>query len=376
MGITGQDVYKKIQSYKDKVLLEEELFTKDEPPTMFFSSGIISLNCACSGKVDGAFANGKINVFSADSMLGKTIIGMAAVRDAQQKGIFCIILDAEYQWNWSLAMKIGIDPSPDKISVIPNNQIEEIQEKIMQITQPLTKEEKSKLFFVLDSWGSLVSYEGVKKAADADSKKDFMLTQKKNVLANMMLHTCCTFYVCNGVYANVGGFGDPLQIPGGKRLILNAHTVILGKSKAKDQEKSGERELNGAIVSCIMHKARYGKEKTEFQFRINYDGGLDIFYGILDIALEGGFVKQDGERYIRPCVLNDKKWKEKNLYCSEFWIPVFQQTNFKQYIETCHTFQNDFDIKDSTFYNDIQKDKPSEPIKEKSEKVNPIENEN
>ena len=349
-------IYKKLR--KSEIIVDSDLFTKDEPPTQFLNTGIISMNCACSGRIDGGFAVGKLTVFSADSMLGKTIIGMCAIRHAQKLGLFCVVLDAEYQWDWKIAASIGIDPSQEKIIVIPNNQIEEVQEKIMQITGGLTHEERGKLCFMLDSWGALVNYEGVKKAGDAESKKDFTLTQKKNNLANMILHTRSTFYVTNGVYDNVGGFGDPLKIPGGKRLILNAHTVILGKSKAKDQVKTGdEKELHGAIISCMMHKARYGREKTEFKFRINYDGGLDIFYGILDYAIEGGYVKEDGEKLYRPHIKGDAKVKEKNIYNSKFWAPIFKDTDFTEYMQKRHTFQGDFDVNKTTFYSDIDQDK-------------------
>ena len=354
-------IYKKLRS--SKVISDEDLFLKDTPPTTFLSSGIISMNCACSGRIDGAFAAGKITVFSADSMLGKTIIGMVAIRDAQKKGLFCVVLDAEYQWDWKIAKSIGIDADPEKIIVIPNNQIEEVQEKIMQITAGLTLEERGKIFFMLDSWGALVGYEGVKKAADAESKKDFVLTQKKNNLANMILHTRSGFYVTNGVYDNVGGFGEALKIPGGKRLILNAHTVILGRSKAKDETKTASgKELHGAIISCVMHKARYGREKTEFQFRIKYDGGLDIFYGILDHALAGGYIKEDGDKYYRPHIKADVKVKEKNMYVSKFWTPLFNETDFPDYLQKQHTFQGEFDVNKDTFYADI--DQKKEPKKE------------
>jgi hypothetical protein len=359
------DIYNKL--IKNEALTDAELYGTDEPPVEFLSSGIITLNCGCCGKIDKGFALGKITLFSAHSMLGKTIIGMVALRDAQRKGIFCVVLDAEYQWDWNLAIKIGIDPDPKKIVVYPNNQIEDVQAKIMQITAVLTKEEKKKIYFMLDSWGSLVGHEGVTKAQDPDSKKDFVLTQKKNNLANMILHTQCGFYITNGVYDNVGGFGELLKIPGGRRIILNAQTVILGMSKAKSKESTAkDADVTGSVVSCVMHKARYGRERKDFQFRINYDGGLDIFYGILDDAVAGGYVKQDGNTYFRAHIKGDQKWKEKNLYTSKFWIPIFKDTDFPAYLEKLYTFQGDFDIKTNTFYEEFES-KLIVPKVEKSE---------
>lgn len=358
---------------KEKVIVpEEDLFDTSAPPTEFLSSGVVTMNCACSGRYDGAFGIGTITLFSAHSMLGKTIVGMVAIRDAQSRGMFVVVLDAEYQWNWDLAKKIGIDPDPEKIIVIPNNQLEEVQEKIMQIAGTLTREERNKVFFMLDSWGSLVTFEGVNKAQDAESKKDFQITQKKNNFANMILNTRCTFYICNGVYDNVGGYGDLLRIPGGKRIILNAHTVILGKSKSKDETKlaGNDTVLSGSIVSCYMHKARFGREKTEFKFRIKYDGGLDIFYGLLDDAVAGGYVKEDGNSYVRAHIKGDQKWKEKNIYTAKFWTPIFKDTDFKKYLEKQYTFQGDFDIKNESFYEDIDKEMALQEKKDKKEAKN------
>ena len=51
----------------------------------------------------------------------------------------------------------------------------------------------------------------------------------------------------------------------------------------------------------------------------------------------------------------DKKWKAKNLYCAEFWTPIFKETDFGSYLEKQCTFQNNFDIKDETFYDDLTK---------------------
>jgi hypothetical protein len=47
------------------------------------------------------------------------------------------------------------------------------------------------------------------------------------------------------------------------------------------------------------------------------------------------------------------KWKEKNVYCSKFWVPLFKETDFPQYLEKQYTFQGDFEIKSNTFYEEI-----------------------
>jgi hypothetical protein len=171
-----------------------------------------------------------------------------------------------------------------------------------------------------------------------------------------MLNTKFTYYVTNGVYDNIGGFGDPLKIPGGKRLIFNAQNVILGRSKAKEEMTvKNEDILTGAIISCKVYKSRYSREHKEFQFRIKYNGGIDIFYGILDEAVEGGFIeKTNTGYYLRKHIKDDKKWRERDLYCSDFWTPLFKETKLKEYLESQWSFDGKFDVADCDFCNDIK----------------------
>jgi RecA/RadA recombinase len=358
----SNDIYKLI--LKDKSIFDGDILNNDEPPKGYLNTGIIGLNCAMSGKINGGIPLGHITMFAAHSTLGKTIIGMAAIRDAQIKGIYCVVLDAEFQWDWSLAEKMGIVKDQTKITVIQNNQIEEIQAKIIKIVSNVEKPDRHKIFFMFDSWGSLVTYEGVKKASDPDAKKDMNLTLKKNNLANMILSTRATFYICNGVYDNVGGFGDPLKIPGAKRIYLNSHVVVLGKSKAKEEMTiKGEDVLTGAIVSCKIHKSRLSREQKEFKFRIKYNGGLDIFYGILEDAMEGGYVKcSENGFYTRAHIKDDKKFREKEIYCSAFWLPIFNNTDFKEKLEESYQLNGAFDVSNTDFYSSLstvkEEDKP------------------
>lgn len=340
----------------NKAFIDDDVLGRQTGPQEFVGAGVIIFNLANSGTIDGAFPVGKISVYAADSMLGKSILGMAGIRDAQRKGMFPVVIDAEYQWNWDLAAKIGIDCAEDKILVYQNNYIEQVQSKIVSLTDGLTKKERNNIFLMLDSWGALVTSESVTKAKDPNAKKDMTVVLKKNNLANMLLNTQATCYVINAVYDNVGGFGDPLKIPGGKRLILNASNVVLGRSRSKEKMTiQHEDVLTGSIVSCKVFKSRFSREHEEFRFRIKYNGGVDIFYGILDYAVEGGYVdKSKTGYYTRNCIKDDKKKREREIYNSAFWLPIFEKTDFKKYLESKWTFQGAFDVSsDENFYNEV-----------------------
>jgi hypothetical protein len=60
---------------------------------------------------------------------------------------------------------------------------------------------------------------------------------------------------------------------------------LIGKS----QEKDGD-EIVGWNFTLVAEKSRYVKEKSRFTFTVKYDGGIDKYSGIMDLALEFGFV--------------------------------------------------------------------------------------
>lgn len=315
----------------------EFLPVKFEPE--FISSDIATVNILFSGDPFGGIEKGVINMISADSSLGKSMIALKFLKNAQKKGMDCYVIDSETAFNPKMAEEFGVDISEDKLTVFQTSNIVKIRQIVAKLAEDRTLEERRNTFIVLDSWGTLVSNVSLTKAEEGSDTKDMSLVQWKNDLANILKAYGQTYIVVNHVMANTGGFGDPLAVPGGKRLVFNSQNVVLGMSKAKDKNTDGE--IEGAIITAMAYKGRTVKEKSKLKFRIKHEGGLDPFYGLLDDALDGGYViKPKGGRFSRPSVENDKEWKETDIYCSEFWVPLFKQTDFGEYLKKRYTYQN------------------------------------
>jgi len=164
-----------------------------------------------------------------------------------------------------------------------------------------------------------------------------------------MLNTKATFFVVNHVYDNVGGMGDTLKIPGGRKIEFNSEAIVLGRSRAKEKKSASDPTIIGYIITAETYKSRWSKQNSKLKFRIKVDGGLDIFYGILDDAIEAGVVvKPKAGYYSRPCVPNDKEFKENAIYNSDFWLPIFKDTEFKQWLEEKYTHNDTLDISTET----------------------------
>jgi len=313
----------------------------------FISSGIIVINLLFSGHVKGGIPKGKMSMISAPSMLGKSLIGLTFVREAQKKGMQVIIIDTERAFSPDTARKNGIDLNHDKLFVFQDNSIERLITFILNIFEGMTREERENTLCVMDSWGTLITSKTIQDGLVGKDVMDMTDPKKKNKLANIILNTKATWFIVNHVYDNIGGFGEMLSIPGGRKVMFNSDTVVLAMSRAKDN-KNTNKELKGHIVSAKTYKSRYSKEQTKLKFKLKHDGGIDAFYGILPDAIEGGYVLEGkvgkSKGYYRAHITDDKPLKEIDIYNSNFWLPIFTETDFKKYIENKYTFNAEFDI--------------------------------
>lgn len=317
--------------------LQEYIYKDEETPKDFINTGCLTINVLFSGKLDGGIPVGKVNQIAAPSSLGKSFVGMKVVNNAQKKGMEVVYVDTEFAFDYAFADNIGIDKN--KILVIQDNQIESVQASIMQIAETLTKEERKKLLVVLDSWGGLVTSKTVEDATSGKDVSDMTVSKKKNSLARLLTGLGVTIFVINQVYDNIGSMFDPLSIAGGRGIYFASSSIVLGTSKAKEKQSDGE--ITGAIVTAQTKKSRFAKENSKLKYLISYDGGISPFYGILEDALEGGYVdKPSVGWYTRPCVPDDKKWREKDIYTKEFWGPVIANTDIKEYFERKYTFEH------------------------------------
>lgn len=137
---------------------------------------------------------------------------------------------------------------------------------------------------------------------------------------------------------------DPLSISGGRGLYYACSSILLGSSKAKDKESTGD--IVGAIVTAKTEKSRFAKEHSKLKYAIKHDGGIHPFYGILEDALESEFVtKPKMGWYTRNFEKlgiegEDKKWREKEIWDAgvDFWGVLIKNEEFRLYFEKKYTY--------------------------------------
>jgi len=119
-------------------------------------------------------------------------------------------------------------------------------------------------------------------------------------------------------------------VSGGTGGIYSSDTIwIVGRQ----QEKEGS-DLAGYNFVINIEKSRYVKEKSKIIVTVKFDGGVDKWSGLLELAEEFGHVVKPRNGYFtRPCVPDDKQTHRKQTSTKEFWAPILEGTSFVKDIE-------------------------------------------
>jgi hypothetical protein len=108
---------------------------------------------------------------------------------------------------------------------------------------------------------------------------------------------------------------------------------IIGRS----QEKEGS-ELSGYTFTINVEKSRCVKEKSKIPLTVKFDGGIMPWSGLLDLALEMGFVAKPSMGWYQKVDMETgelvgTKVRAKDTETSEFWETIISDPNFDKAIQ-------------------------------------------
>jgi hypothetical protein len=137
--------------------------------------------------------------------------------------------------------------------------------------------------------------------------------------------------VVNHTYMEIGMFPKAI-VGGGTGSYYSADNIfILGRQ----QEKEGT-EVVGYNFIINVEKSRYVKEKSKIPVSVSFDGGISRWSGLLDIALDGGFVVKPSNGWYSKVdddgVIEDKKYRIKETDTSTFWTPILKSKKFQKFV--------------------------------------------
>ena len=276
-------------------------------PTDWISTGNFALNYLISGDFNKGIPLGKVTVFAGDSGAGKSYICSGnIVKNAQEQGIFVVLIDTENALDEAWLQALGVDTSDSKLLKLSMAMIDDVAKTIstfMSDYKALPDGERPKVLFVIDSLGMLLTPTDVNQFEAGEMKGD--LGRKPKALT-ALVRNCVNMFgsynvgmvVTNHTYASQDMFDPDDKISGGQGFIYASSIVVaMKKLKLKEDEEGNKvSDVNGIRAACKIMKTRYAKPFEGVQVKIPYTTGMSPYSGMVDLAEKRGLLKKDGNR--------------------------------------------------------------------------------
>tara|TARA_E500000178_G_scaffold151382_1_gene151131 strand:+ start:55 stop:1116 length:1062 start_codon:yes stop_codon:yes gene_type:complete len=279
-------------------------------PTDWISTGNFALNYLISGDFEKGIPLGKVSVLAGESGAGKSYIASGnIIKNAQDQGIFVILVDSENALDESWLQALGVDTDDKKLLKLSLSMVDDVAKTVSEFMKEYktehaeNRENAPKVLFVIDSLGMLLTPTDVDQFQKGEMKGD--LGRKPKALT-ALVRNCVNMFgswnvglvATNHTYASQDMFDPDDKISGGQGFIYASSIVIaMKKLKLKEDEKGNKvTDVRGIRAACKVMKTRYAKPFESVQVKIPYDTGMDPYSGLLDLFEKKGVIKQQGNR--------------------------------------------------------------------------------
>ena len=278
-------------------------------PTDWISTGNYALNYLISGDFNKGIPLGKVTVFAGESGAGKSYICSGnIVKNAQEQGIFVILVDTENALDESWLHALGVDTGPDKLLKLNMSMIDDVAKAIstfMTDYKALPEEERMKVLWVIDSLGMLLTPTDVNQFEAGDMKGD--MGRKPKALTALVRNSVNMFgsynvglVATNHTYASQDMFDPDDKISGGQGFIYASSIVVAMKKMKLKEDEDGTKtsEVHGIRAGCKVMKTRYAKPFEGMQVKIPYSTGMSPHSGLVDLAEKKEILKREGNSLV------------------------------------------------------------------------------
>ena len=326
------DKLKKNSKIKDTSILSNSVLFAEKD---IVSTDVPMVNVALSGDIDGGLTSG-LTVLAGPSKHFKTSFAllMGAAYMKKYPEAVMLFYDSEFGSPQGYFESFGIDT--DRVLHTPITDVEQL--KFDLVGQLENIERGDKVVIVIDSIGNLASKKELEDALNEKSVADMSRAKALKGLFRMVTPYLTMknipLLAVNHTYQEMGLFPKAI-VSGGTGIYYSADNIwILGRQ----QEKQGS-EIKGYSFVINVEKSRFVKEKSKVPISVSWEGGIQPYSGLLDVALAGGYVaKPSMGWYARVDTTTgeiiDTKVREKETLNKDFWTPIFEETDFKKFVKS------------------------------------------
>ena len=319
------------------VLADSKFFNdKDMVPTT-----VPMMNVALSGSMDGGLAPG-LTVLAGPSKHFKTSFALIMASAYLKKYDDAVLLFYDSEFGSPQAYFENFDIDTSRVLHTPITNVEELKFDIIAQLEGLDRNDK--VVIIIDSVGNLASKKELEDAINEKSVADMSRAKALKGLFRMTTPYLnmknIPLIAVNHTYKEIGLFPKDV-VSGGTGIYYSADNIwIVGRQ----QDKQGT-EIKGYHFVINVEKSRYVKEKSKIPISVSWDGGVQQWSGLLDVAMSGNYVSKPSPGwYCRidksTGELVEPKVREKETLNEEFWKPIIEETDFKQYVTNKYSILN------------------------------------
>ena len=277
-------------------------------PTDWISTGNYALNYLISGDFNKGIPLGKVTVFAGESGAGKSYICSGnVIKNAQDQGIYVVLIDSENALDESWLLALGVDTSEEKLLKLNMAMVDDVAKTIavfMKDYKALDPEDRPKVLFVVDSLGMLMTPVQVNQFQGGEMKGDMghkpkalksLVTNCVNMFGSLNVGMVCT----NHSYESQDPYSPDPKISGGSGFVYASSIVVAMKKLKLKEDEAGNKvtDVLGIRAGCKIMKTRYAKPFEDIQIQIPYETGMNPYSGFFDLIEKRGMVKKEGNRY-------------------------------------------------------------------------------
>ena len=325
------DKLKKNSKIKDTAILSDSVLFAEKD---IIVTDVPMVNVALSGEIEGGLTSG-LTVLAGPSKHFKTAFGLLMAKAYMDKHPESVVLfyDSEFGTPQNYFSSLKIDT--DRVLHVPVKNVEELKFDLVKQLDALAVEDK--VFIMIDSIGNLASKKEVEDSMNEKSVADMTRAKQLKSLFRMVTPYLTLrdvpLIAVNHTYETQEMFSKQV-VSGGTGVMYSADNVwIIGRRQVKKAT-----EIEGYDFIINVEKSRFVKEKSKIPISVTWNGGIKKYSGLLEVALDGGFVDKPSMGWYSKVDMKtgevlEGKVREAQTHTAEFWNELLANEDFKKYVE-------------------------------------------
>jgi len=287
------------------------------------------INLIQSGSFTGGMSRGS-TIFAGGSKNFKSAFTLLEVKAFFDKYPDAVCLFYDSEWGAPPAYFASFGIPQEKVLHIPVGDVEELtHDMIVQLGE--IEEGKDHVIIVVDSFGNLASRKEAKDALEGNDKADFTKPKRVKGLFRMILKSLNTKDIpllgIGHTYKDIMAMYPKDIISGGTGQYYGANNIYIITRNQTDLEKD-----EGFNFVMNVEKSRFVREKIKVSIEVTYEGGINMWSGLFDLALEGGFIEEAGKGWYKVKG-GDTKKRRLDFNTEAYWVPMLKNKDFIQFCE-------------------------------------------